>query len=113
LDEDGYLFLEGRSDDMIISGGINIMPAAIEEVLFQHPAVLEAAVVGLPHPEWGQQVQAFVVSADPSLSTDELKRFISESGLSRYQQPRAFHFVESLPKTATNKLNRRLLREGA
>ena len=113
LDEDGYLFLEGRSDDMIISGGINIMPAAVEEILFQHPAVLEAAVVGFPHPEWGQQVQAFVVSADPSLSTDELKRFVSESDLSRYQQPRAFHFVESLPKTATNKLNRRLLREGA
>jgi long-chain acyl-CoA synthetase len=112
LDGDGFLFLEGRSDDMIISGGINIMPAAIEEVLFRHPAVIEAAVVGSPHPEWGQQVQAFVVAADPSLTEDDLKRFMADSDLSRYQQPREFHFVESLPKTATNKLNRRALRQG-
>jgi long-chain acyl-CoA synthetase len=113
LDEDGYLFLEGRSDDMIISGGINIMPAAIEEVLLRHPALIEAAVIGLPHPEWGQQVQAFVVSTDPSLSKEDLKRFVADSGLSRYQHPREFHFMDALPKTATNKLNRRMLRTHA
>ncbi|MGQ4615951.1 AMP-binding protein [Nocardia sp. R7R-8] len=111
LDHDGYLFLEGRSDDMIISGGINIMPAAVEEVLLSHPAVVEAAVVGLPHPEWGQQVHAFVVAGDPSLTAEVLASFTSASQLSGYQRPREYHFVPSLPRTATNKLNRRLLRE--
>lgn len=111
LDKDGFLFLEGRSDDMIISGGINIMPAAVEEVLLSHPSVVEAAVVGLPHPEWGQQVHAYVVSDAPSLSAETLERFMSASSLSGYQRPREFHFVPSLPRTATNKLNRRMLRE--
>lgn len=111
LDEDGFLFLEGRSDDMIISGGINIMPAAVEEELMRHPSVIEAAVVGLPHPEWGQQVHAFVVTEDPSLTAETLTRFLSKSPLSGYQRPRTFHFVPSLPRTATNKLNRRILRD--
>lgn len=111
LDEDGFLFLEGRSDDMIISGGINIMPAAVEEVLLGHPSVVEAAVIGLPHPEWGQQVHAFVVTGDPSLTAEALGDFMTASPLSGYQRPRTFHFVSSLPRTATNKLNRRRLRE--
>ncbi|QFQ95631.1 acyl--CoA ligase [Streptomyces phaeolivaceus] len=111
LDEDGFLFLEGRSDDMIISGGINIMPNAVEEVLLGHPSVTEAAVVGLPHPEWGQQVHAFVVTGDPSLTAKALEDFMATSPLSGYQRPRKFHFVSSLPRTATNKLNRRRLRE--
>lgn len=111
LDADGFLFFEGRSDDMIISGGINIMPAAIEEVLISHPAVVEAAVVGLPHPEWGQQVHAFVVRADAAMTAEDLDRFMCASPLSGYQRPRAYHFVETLPRTATNKLNRRALRK--
>ncbi|MFG2126598.1 class I adenylate-forming enzyme family protein [Streptomyces sp. NPDC048751] len=111
LDEDGFLFLEGRSDDMIISGGINIMPAAVEEVLLSHPSVSEAAVVGLPHPEWGQLVHAFVVTDDPSLTQEALAAFMTASTLSGYQRPREFHLVPSLPRTATNKLNRRRLRE--
>jgi long-chain acyl-CoA synthetase len=111
LDADGFLYFEGRSDDMIISGGINIMPAAVEEVLLSHPSVVDAAVVGLPHPQWGQQVHAFVVSTDPATTTEGLERFMAASPLSGYQRPRAYHFVEALPRTATNKLNRRALRE--
>lgn len=111
LDHDGFLFLEGRSDDMIISGGINIMPAAVEEVLLRHSSVIEAAVVGLPHPEWGQQVHAFVVTGDPALTEEALAAFVSASSLSGYQRPREFHLIDSLPRTATNKLNRRALRE--
>ncbi|MFD6059493.1 class I adenylate-forming enzyme family protein [Rhodococcus wratislaviensis] len=111
LDRDGFLFLEGRSDDMIISGGINIMPAVVEEVLLGHPSVVETAVVGLPHPKWGQQVHAFVVTADSSLTEEALARYVSGSKLSGYQRPREFHLVSSLPRTATNKLNRRVLRQ--
>ncbi|NEW36040.1 acyl--CoA ligase [Nocardia cyriacigeorgica] len=113
IDDDGFVFLEGRSDDMIISGGINIMPAAVEEILLRHPGVLEAAVVGVPHPEWGQQVHAFVVAQDPALTETELAAFVVDSSLSGYQRPRQFHFVSSLPRTATNKLNRRALRDSA
>ncbi|AKE01226.1 hypothetical protein XU06_30335 (plasmid) [Rhodococcus erythropolis] len=113
LDEGGFLFLEGRSDDMIISGGINIMPTAIEEVLLSHPSVVEAAVVGLPHPDWGEQVHAFVVTNDPNLTGADFENFAVSSALSGYQRPREYHIVDSLPRTATNKLSRRVLRESA
>lgn len=111
FDEGGFLFLEGRHDDMIISGGINIMPAAVEEALLQHPLVREAAVVGFKHPEWGEQPHAFVVSADSSLDEKTLDAFIRKSSLSDYQRPRAYHFVASLPYTNSNKINRKALRD--
>lgn len=111
FDEDGFLFLEGRRDDMIISGGINIMPAVVEEALLQHPSVLEAAVVGFKHPEWGEQPHAFVVCADATVDEKVLEAFMRRSGLSDYQRPRAYHFVDALPYTSTNKLNRKALRE--
>jgi acyl-CoA synthetase (AMP-forming)/AMP-acid ligase II len=105
------LFLEGRRDDMIISGGINIMPAAIEEAILQHPLVREVAVVGIKHPEWGEQPHAFVVLAGPELDDPQLDQFLRSSSLSDYQRPRAYHFVDALPYTATNKLNRKALRD--
>ncbi|CVI62507.1 class I adenylate-forming enzyme family protein [Agrobacterium leguminum] len=111
FDERGFLFLEGRHDDMIISGGINIMPAAVEEALLQHPLVREAAVVGFKHPEWGEQPHAFVVSTDSSLDEKTLDEFIRKSALSDYQRPRAYHFVASLPYTNSNKINRKALRD--
>ena len=111
FDADGFLFLEGRRDDMIISGGINIMPAAVEEALLQHPAILEAAVVGFKHPEWGEQPHAFVVCADSAFDEKALDAFVRQSTLSDYQRPRAYHFVKALPYTATNKLNRKALRD--
>ena len=111
LDEDGYLYLEGRVDDMIISGGINIMPARGEDVLLAHPDVAEVAVVGIPDAEWGQRVKAFVVSKGPDLSNQDLDRFMKESELADYQRPRVYDFVEGLPRTATGKIDRRALRE--
>lgn len=113
LDRGGYLYLEGRRDDMIISGGINIMPARIEEVLLAHRGVAECAVVGVPDPEWGERVQAFVVRADPALDAAALEHHIRASDLSPYQRPRAYSFVTELPRTATNKVLRRALRETA
>lgn len=113
LDEEGYLYLEGRVDDMIISGGINIMPARVEEVLLAHPEVAEVAVVGVPDEEWGQRVKAFVVSRGPALTSEDLDRFMKESELADYQRPRLYDFVEGLPRTATGKVNRKALRGGS
>ena len=110
-EEDGYLYLEGRVDDMIISGGINIMPARVEEVLLSHPDVAEAAVIGVPDPEWGQKVKAFVISKRADLDDSELDRFMKESELADYQRPRTYEFAEALPRTATGKVNRKALRE--
>lgn len=113
LDAGGYLYLEGRRDDMIISGGINIMPARVEEILLAHRGVAECAVVGVPDPEWGERVQAFIVRGDPALDADALERHVRLSDLSPYQRPRAYTFVAELPRTSTNKVLRRALREAA
>ena len=113
LDRDGYLFIEGRHDDMIISGGINIMPARVEEALLMHPAVTECAVVGIPDTEWGERVEAFVVASDDRLDGDALDRYLRQSDLSPYQRPRAYTFLAELPRTATHKISRRALRQRA
>jgi long-chain acyl-CoA synthetase len=113
LDAGGYLYLEGRRDDMIISGGINIMPARVEEVLLAHRGVAECAVVGLPDPEWGERVQAFIVRGDASLDAEALEQHVRGSDLSPYQRPRGYTFVSELPRTPTNKVLRRALREAA
>jgi long-chain acyl-CoA synthetase len=111
LDAGGYLYLEGRRDDMIISGGINIMPARIEEVLLAHPGIAESAVVGVPHPQWGEQVQAFIVRRDADLDARAIELHVLASDLSPYQRPRVYNFVDELPRTSTNKVLRRTLRE--
>jgi fatty-acyl-CoA synthase len=113
LDDGGYLYLEGRRDDMIISGGINIMPARVEDVLLAHPGVAECAVVGVPSAEWGEEVQAFIVGRDPKLDAATIEMHVRSSELSSYQRPRVYHFVRDLPRTSTNKVLRRTLRETA
>jgi long-chain acyl-CoA synthetase len=113
IDADGYLYLEGRRDDMIISGGINIMPARVEDVLLAHRDVAECAVVGVPHPEWGEEVQAFIVGRDPKLDAATMELHVRGTDLSPYQRPRVYHFVAELPRTSTNKVLRRALREAA
>jgi fatty-acyl-CoA synthase len=110
IDEEGFLYIEGRHDDMIISGGLNIMPGRVEEVLLQHPGVREAAVVGVPHAEWGQQVQAAIIVKDTSLTAEGLDAFVKASDLSSYMRPRVYHFVDDFPRTPTNKINRRVIR---
>jgi len=113
IDAGGYLYLEGRHDDMIISGGINVMPARIEEVLLAHKGVAECAVVGVPDAEWGERVQAFIVRGDPALDETSLELHVRASDLSPYQRPRVYSFVAELPRTSTNKVLRRVLRETA
>ena len=111
-DEEGYVFFQGRNDDMIGSAGYRIGPAEVEEALLRHPAVAEAAVVGSPDPVRGHVVKAFVELASglhPSESlAAELQTFVKEN-LAAYKYPREIEFVEGLPKTTTGKLNRREL----
>jgi len=110
LDADGYLFLDGRLDDIIVRGGENLSPGEIEDVLVEHPAVCEAAVVGLPDPEWGEQVVAVVVlAAGAAVDAVVLQRWVRER-LRGSRTPARVEFVPSLPYTETGKLLRRQVR---
>jgi acyl-CoA synthetase (AMP-forming)/AMP-acid ligase II len=110
LDEDGYLFIAGRKDDMIIRGGENIAPAEVEAVLQSHPAVDEAAVVGVPDVEWGQRVAACVVlRPDAALGADELSEFCRQR-LASFKKPEIIHFLPELPKNPMGKILRKDLR---
>jgi long-chain acyl-CoA synthetase len=111
LDERGYLTLRDRSKDMIISGGTNIYPREIEEVLLQHPAVLECSVVGRPHPDWGEEVIAFVVPRpEASLETQELDA-LCLSNIARFKRPREYRIVTALPKNNYGKILKTSLRD--
>jgi crotonobetainyl-CoA:carnitine CoA-transferase CaiB-like acyl-CoA transferase/acyl-CoA synthetase (AMP-forming)/AMP-acid ligase II len=107
FDADGYLFLGGRDDDTIIRGGENIAPAEIEDALLAHPAVREAAVVGVPDDEWGERIAAVVVTAPGAeVSGDELRAW-TRSRLRGSRTPDEVHFADDLPHTATGKVIRR------
>lgn len=110
-DDDGDLFVTGRVDDMIITGGENVSPVEIESCLSLHPAVSEVAVVGLPDERWGKIVAAFV-KRNASVSERDLDQFCRTSGLANFKRPRRFVFVDAIPKSPVGKLLRRLLIEG-
>jgi 2-furoate---CoA ligase len=113
IDEDGELYVAGRVDDMIISGGENIHPVEVEEVLGRHPQVRDVAVVGEPDEKWGERVVAFVVPATPALTAEALDRYCRESAdLATFKRPRRIVFVADIPKMASGKILRRRLREG-
>ena len=109
LDELGFLTIKDRSKDMIISGGSNIYPREIEEVLLRHPAVAECSVIGRPHPEWGEEVVAFVVARNP-VSADDLDSLCKDN-IARFKRPRQYRFVESLPKNNYGKVLKTELRK--
>jgi acyl-CoA synthetase (AMP-forming)/AMP-acid ligase II len=110
-DDEGYYFICDRRVDMIISGGVNIYPAEIEAALHAHPAVLDAAVIGVPDDEWGESVKAVVqLRSGMTPTADELSEFLA-SRLAGYKKPRSFEFVEELPRDAAGKLLKRKLRE--
>ena len=108
LDDDGYLWVEGRRGDVIVSGGENVACAEVERALEEHPAVVEAAVVGLPDPQWGEAVTAFVVLDGSELDEGELIAHC-RGRLAGYKVPRALHLVDALPRNAAGKLLRREL----
>jgi acyl-CoA synthetase (AMP-forming)/AMP-acid ligase II len=111
FDEEGFLFVAGRKKDMVKSGGISIYPLEIESVLYSHPAILEAAVIGVPDPDWGEAVKAVVVLKPQSLVTAaDLISFCKER-LSAYKVPKSVEFRSSLPHTEIGKVNKVKLRE--
>jgi 2-furoate---CoA ligase len=111
LDADRDLFVTGRADDMIITGGENVSPVEIESCLSLHPAVSEVAVVGLPDERWGKIVAAFVKRRGP-VTDDELDQFCRTSGLANFKRPRRYVYVADIPKSPVGKLLRRLLVAG-
>ena len=111
LDEDGYLYIVGRSKDVIIRGGNNIHPTDVEHAIATHPAVREVAVVGIPHPVLGEDLVAFVVlHPDHPATADELQAHTAEI-LARYKVPRQWHLVDDLPRNATGKVLKQALRD--
>ena len=111
VDKDGDLFVTGRADDMIITGGENVSPVEIESCLSLHPAVSEVAVAGLPHERWGKIIAAFIKRQGP-VTGEELDEFCRTSGLANFKRPRQYVFVNEIPKSPVGKLLRRKLVAG-
>jgi len=111
FDAEGRLYVQGRDDEMIVSGGENVFPQEVEDLLARHPAVTEAAAVGVPDERFGQRLRAYVVLVNGS-STDEdaLKAYVREN-LAGYKVPREIVFRGELPRNATGKVLKRLLAE--
>jgi acyl-CoA synthetase (AMP-forming)/AMP-acid ligase II len=113
LDPAGRLFIDGRDDEMIVSGGENVFPREVEDLLADHEAVVEVAVIGVEDEEYGQRLKAFVVAAaDAEVDEEDLRAHI-KANLASYKAPREIEFMEELPRNATGKILKRVLRDGA
>ena len=110
MDEKGYLFIMDRSKDMIISGGENIYPREIEEVLIQHEAVREVAVIGVPDPQWGEAIKAVVARLPGQTATEEELISFCKNNIASYKKPKSIDFVDELPKNNYGKILKRDLR---
>ena len=111
IDDKGYLFIVDRLKDMIITGGENVYPREVEEILFTAPEVQECAVVGLPDKDWGEKVTAFIVlQKDRKIDVGELKAFLKER-ISAFKVPKTFLIVDELPKNTTGKILKREIRK--
>jgi long-chain acyl-CoA synthetase len=107
VDEDGYFFIVDRKKDLIIRGGYNVYPREIEEVLYEHPAVREAAVVGVQHPDLGEEVGAAVALREGAeVGEEELRAYVKDQ-VASYKYPRRIWFVDELPKGPTGKILKR------
>jgi long-chain acyl-CoA synthetase len=111
FDDEGYLYIVDRTKDLIITGGENVFPREVEELLYSHEAVNECAVVGKPHPEYGEAVTAFVTLKEGNVPDEEgMIRFCKER-LARYKVPKRIHFVKELPKSPQGKILKRELKK--
>jgi fatty-acyl-CoA synthase len=109
FDDDGRLFIDGRDDEMIVSGGENVFPREVEDLLSDHDAIDEAAVIGVDDEKFGQRLKAFIVtSSGKDVSEDEVKGYIKEN-LARYKVPREVEFLDELPRNPTGKVLKREL----
>ncbi len=110
-DSDGFYYIVGRKKDMFISGGENVFPSEIEDVLYKHPAILEAAVIGVPHEKWGEVGKVFIVLKDgESLAEDEIRQYMDDK-LAGYKIPKHYEFRGDLPKSAAGKILKRELED--
>jgi long-chain acyl-CoA synthetase len=107
VDDDGYFYVVDRKKELIIRGGFNVYPREIEEVIYEHPAVHEAAVIGIPHPELGEEVGAAVALKPGATATEAEIRDHVKSNVAAYKYPRHVWFVDELPKGATGKILKR------
>ncbi|MBF0276459.1 MAG: long-chain fatty acid--CoA ligase [SAR324 cluster bacterium] len=110
MDGEGFITLKDRSKDLIISGGANIYPREVEEVLLNHPDVLEVSVIGKPHPEWGEEVVAFVVPKNDQIPSDSDLDQLCLNNIARFKRPKHYYFLESLPKNNYGKVLKTELR---
>ena len=109
-DDDGFFYIHDRYKDMIVSGGENIYPTEIENILYEYPDVAEAAVIGVPHPRWGETPKAIIVSTPGVLIEIEALMEFIRSRLARYKCPTSIEFVEVMPRNASGKILKRELR---
>lgn len=113
MDDEGFIYVVDRKKDMIISGGENIYPAEVEAAMYKHDAILEAAVIGLPDPEWGESVKAYIVlKPEKSLTAEEVIQHCKEH-LASYKKPKFVEFLNELPRNPSGKILKRVLREEA
>ncbi|WP_174616238.1 fatty acid--CoA ligase family protein [Virgibacillus ihumii] len=110
MDNEGYFYIVDRKKDMILVGGYNVYPREVEEVLYEHPGIAEAAVIGAPHPDTGESVKCFVVTKDSTLTEDVLLEFCN-AHLAKYKIPSSIEFLDELPKNTTGKILRKVLRD--
>jgi acyl-CoA synthetase (AMP-forming)/AMP-acid ligase II len=111
LDEDGYVYIKDRIKDMIVSGGVNVYPAEIENALYAMPEVAEAAVIGVPDPKWGETVMAFIVPREGAkIDANSVMTFCRDR-IAGYKIPRQFEFVKALPRNGTGKVMKTELRK--
>jgi long-chain acyl-CoA synthetase len=109
MDDEGYFFIVDRKKELIIVGGYNVYPREVEEVLYTHPEVVEAAAIGVPDPNQGEVVKCFVVKKNNALTEEELLAHCMEH-LAKYKVPAKIEFLDELPKNATGKILRRSLK---
>ena len=111
LDEDGYLFIADRKKDLIITGGYNVYPKEVEDIIYKHPAVFEAAVIGIPDEMWGESVKACVVLKPDAKATEDEIIALCKEHLASYKKPKSVDFIDALPKNLTGKILKAQLRE--
>ena len=111
MDEEGFVYIVDRKKDMIVSGGENIYPREIEEVLYHHPKIQDAAVIGIPDPLWGESVKAIIVLKEGKAMKEEEVIEYCKCHLASYKKPKSVEFVEALPRNPSGKVLKTELRE--
>lgn len=111
FDEDGYIWIVDRKKDVIISGGVNIYPTEVENVLKTHPDIIDVAIIGVPHPEWGETAKAYVVATKQIENLEQECKSFLEGKLAKYKIPRLYEQIDELPRNASGKVLKHLLKE--